>query len=132
MRLIQVAQYASDLRRAAAFYSQLLAVQPTAVFDPPGLLFFDLGGLRLLLERGAPRALLYLEVPDVRESVEELKGRGVEVVAEPHVIFSHTDGLLGPAGTDEWMAFIRDSEGNTVGLVSRLPVPPALRNPDRA
>jgi methylmalonyl-CoA/ethylmalonyl-CoA epimerase len=64
--------------------------------------------------------------------VEELKGRGVEVVAEPHVIFSHTDGLLGPAGTDEWMAFIRDSEGNTVGLVSRLPVPPALRNPDRA
>jgi methylmalonyl-CoA/ethylmalonyl-CoA epimerase len=132
MRLIQVAQYASDLHRAATFYSQLLAVQPTAVFDPPGLLFFDLGGVRLLLERGAPRALLYLEVPDARESVEELKRRGVEVVAEPHVIFSHTDGLLGPAGTDEWMAFIRDSEGNTVGLVSRLPVPPALRNPDRA
>ena len=41
MRLIQVAQYASDLQRAAAFYSQLLAIQPTAVFDPPGLLFFD-------------------------------------------------------------------------------------------
>ncbi len=28
---------------------------------------------------------------------------------------------LGPAGTDEWMAFIRDSEGNTVGLVSHEP-----------
>lgn len=35
-------------------------------------------------------------------------------------MFSHVDGLLGRAGTDEWMAFIRDSEGNTVGLVSQL------------
>lgn len=132
MRLIQVAQYASDLPRAAAFYSQLLGVQPTAVFDPPGLLFFNLDGLRLLLERGAPRAVLYLEVADVRQSVEELKSRGVEVVAEPHVIFSHTDGLLGPAGTDEWMAFIRDSEGNTVGLVSQLPGVPVLPDPDHS
>jgi methylmalonyl-CoA/ethylmalonyl-CoA epimerase len=124
MRLIQVAQHANDLQRAAEFYSRLLGVGPAAVFDPPGLLFFDLDGVRLLLERGAPRALLYLEVPDVRELVEQLRGRGVEVVAEPHVIFSHTDRLLGPQGTDEWMAFIRDSEGNTVGLVSQLPALP--------
>ena len=27
----------------------------------------------------------------------------------------------GPAGTDEWMAFVRDSEGNLVGLVSHSP-----------
>jgi methylmalonyl-CoA/ethylmalonyl-CoA epimerase len=130
MRLIQVAQYAGDLERAAAFYSVLLAVQPTAVFDPPGLLFFDLEGVRLLLERGAPRALLYLEVPDVRRSLDELKGRGVDVVAEPQIIFSHSDGRLGPAGTDEWMAFIRDSEGNTLGLVSHLPGQPASRDAD--
>jgi methylmalonyl-CoA/ethylmalonyl-CoA epimerase len=44
----------------------------------------------------------------------------VEVVASPHVIFHHRDEMLGPAGTDEWMAFIRDSEGNIVGLVSHL------------
>lgn len=130
MRLIQVAQYAGDLRRAASFYSDLLGVKPTAVFDPPGLVFFDLEGVRLLLESGAPRALLYLEVPDVRKSVDELAGRGVEVVAAPHVIYSHTDGLLGPAGTDEWLAFIRDSEGNTVGLVSRLAAPSAPGPPD--
>jgi methylmalonyl-CoA/ethylmalonyl-CoA epimerase len=132
MRVIQVAQYAEDLQRAAAFYSRLLGVEPTAVFDPPGLLFFDLGGMRLLLERGAPRALLYLEVPDVRESVKQLKGRGVEVAEEPHVIFSHADGLLGPQGTDEWMAFIRDSEGNTVGLVSQLPALPLPMTPGGA
>ena len=121
MRLVQVAQHASNLRRAAEFYSALLGTEARALFDPPGLLFFDLDGVRLLLEAGAPSSLLYLSVPDVRISVEELRGRGVEIVAEPHVIFSHTDDHLGPAGTDEWMAFIRDSEGNTVGLVSQLP-----------
>ncbi|CCQ46283.1 glyoxalase/Bleomycin resistance /Dioxygenase superfamily protein [Pseudarthrobacter siccitolerans] len=129
MRVIQVAQHAEDLQRAAEFYSWLLGVGPTAVFDPPGLLFFDLDGIRLLLERGAPRALLYLEVPDVRELAEQLQGRGVEVVAEPHVIFSHSDALLGPQGTDEWMAFIKDSEGNTVGLVSQLPALPPPMTP---
>jgi methylmalonyl-CoA/ethylmalonyl-CoA epimerase len=128
MRLIQVAQYADDLGRAAAFYSELLGVQPSAVFDPPGLLFFDLEGVRLLLEGGATRSLLYLEVPDVRQSVEDLRSRGVEVVEPPRVIFSHVDGLLGRAGTDEWMAFIRDSEGNTVGLVSQLEADPGAGN----
>ena len=121
MRLVQVAQHASNLRRAAEFYSALLGTEARALFDPPGLLFFDLDGVRLLLEAGAPSSLLYLSVPDVRISVEELRARGVEIVAEAHVIFSHTDDHLGPAGTDEWMAFIRDSEGNTVGLVSQLP-----------
>lgn len=121
MRLIQVAQRAEDLDRAAAFYSALLGTAPQAVFDPPGLLFFDLGGVRLLLERGAPPSLIYVDVPDVRALMPELEARGVEVVATPQVIFSHEDSKLGPAGTDEWMAFIRDSEGNTVGLVSQLP-----------
>ena len=95
MRLVQVAQHASDLQRAAEFYSALLSARYTAVFDPPGLLFFDLDGVRLLLEQGAPSSLLYLGVPDVKRTVEQLKGRGVEIVAEPRVIFSHDDGLLG-------------------------------------
>lgn len=121
MRLIQVAQQAKDLQRASAFYAQLLGVQPTAVYDPPGLLFFDLDGVRLLLERGAPSSVLYLEVADVRSTIELLQDRAVEIIAPPQVIYHHTDDKLGPAGTDEWMAFIKDSEGNTVGLVSRLP-----------
>ena len=37
------------------------------------------------------------------------------------MIFRHQDDVLGPAGTDEWMAFVTDSEGNTVGLVSHTP-----------
>ena len=87
------------------------------MFDPPGLLFFDLDGVRLLLEPGATSVLLYLAVPSVREAIDRMRG-SIEVVSEPHVIFHHDDDALGPAGTDEWQGFIRDSEGNTVGLVS--------------
>lgn len=116
MRLVQVAQHAADLRRAADFYSVLLEAEPTAHFDPPGLLFFDLDGVRLLLDRNAPSALLYLHVQNVHEAIERLAD--VEVVSAPHVIFTHEDDRLGPAGHEEWQAFIRDSEGNTVGLLA--------------
>jgi methylmalonyl-CoA/ethylmalonyl-CoA epimerase len=122
MELIQVAQRADDLVRAVAFYEQLFGEPVAAVFDPPGLAFFHLGGTRLLLDVGAPSALLYLGVDDVRETVERLRSTGVTIESEPHVIFRHEDGTLGPAATDEWMAFIRDSEDNTVGLVSRSPI----------
>ena len=117
MRLVQVAQHAEDLERASAFYRQLLGSEPTGLFDPPGLVFFDLDGVRLLLDVNAPSALLYLRVDDVAATVERLRGQGVVVESEPHVIFRHEDDTLGPAGTDEWHAFVRDSEGNLVGLV---------------
>ncbi|GCE78440.1 VOC family protein [Cellulomonas biazotea] len=124
MSLVQVAQRATDLDRAAAFYTDLLGRGPTARFDPPGLLFFDLGGVRLLLEAGAPSALLYLRVDDVVATVERLRAAGVPVEGEPHVIFHHDDATLGPAGTDEWQAFVRDPDGNLVGLVEHRATPP--------
>lgn len=117
-RIVQIAQHAEDLGRAAAFYEELLGHAPAAKFDPPGLLFFVLGETRLLLEQAAPSATVYLEVDDVRSKIEELRARNVQIEGEPHVIFRHEDDRLGPAGNDEWMAFIRDSEGNVVGLVS--------------
>jgi methylmalonyl-CoA/ethylmalonyl-CoA epimerase len=118
--LVQVAQHADDLDRASAFYERLLGVPPTGRFDPPGLLFFDLGGTRLLLETGASTALLYLRVEGIHDRVERLRADGVAIVSEPHVIFSHADDSLGPSGTDEWQAFVRDSEGNLVGLVEQV------------
>ena len=121
MELVQVAQRAQDLDRAARFYERLLGAPPVARFDPPGLVFFDLDGVRLLLDRVAPPALLYLRQADVRARVEKLRVDGVEVVTEPHVIFVHEDGRLGPAGHAEVQAFVRDSEGNTVGLVGFEP-----------
>ena len=121
VEILQVAQHADDLDRAARFYEKLLGEAPAARFEPPGLLFFNVGISRLLLEKGAPPALVYIQVDDVTELVERLRADGVRVVTEPHVIFTHTDDSIGPAGNDEWMAFIEDSEGNTVGLVSFEP-----------
>jgi methylmalonyl-CoA/ethylmalonyl-CoA epimerase len=120
MEILQVAQHADDLDRAAAFYELLLGGPPAGRFEP-GLLFFNVGRSRLLLEQAAASALVYFDVDDVHATLDRLRARGVEVVSEPQVIFSHADDTLGPAGNDEWMAFIRDSEGNTVGLVSYEP-----------
>ena len=121
MSLVQVAQRAEDLGRAAAFYADLLGVGPSATYDPPGLVFFDLDDTRLLLDRAAPSALLYLRVDDIEAVVARLRESGVEVESEPHVIFTHDDETLGPAGTDEWQAFVRDTEDNIVGLVEQRP-----------
>ena len=117
MRLAQVAVRATDLDRAERFYERLLGSPATARFDPPGLLFFDLEGTRLLLDAKAPASLVYLEVPDVREAVETVRGE-LDIESEPHVIFRHEDDTLGPAGGEEWQAFLRDPDGNAVGLVS--------------
>jgi len=117
MRLVQIAQHADDLDRASDFYTVLLEHGPAARFDPPGLLFFDLDGVRLLLDRNAPSSLIYLHVDNVHETLERLSGM-VDVVSHPHVIFRHDDDTLGPAEHDEWQAFIKDSEGNTVGLIA--------------
>ena len=121
MQLVQIAQHAEDLDRATAFYRDLLGSDPKATYDPPGLVFFDLDGVRLLLDQGAPSALLYLAVEDIEGTVSRLRAAGVSVEGEPRVIFTHEDDTLGPAGTDEWMGFVRDSEGNLVGLVERRP-----------
>jgi methylmalonyl-CoA/ethylmalonyl-CoA epimerase len=121
MRIAQIAQHAEDLERATAFYTELLGEGPVASFDPPGLVFFRLGDTRLLLESGAPSAMIYLHVQHVRDWVASWRERGHEIETEPHVIFTHADDTLGPAGHAEWMAFLRDSEGNLVGVISHEP-----------
>lgn len=102
-----------------AFYRDVLGLELVARFDPPGLAFFDLGGCRLLLEGGAPPAMLYLGVDDLAATTARLQAMGVAIESEPHVIFEDELGQFGPAGENEEMAFIRDSEGNLVGLAAR-------------
>jgi catechol 2,3-dioxygenase-like lactoylglutathione lyase family enzyme len=118
----QVGLHAEDLDRAEAFYRDVLGARFVARYDPPGLLFFDLGGVRLLLEPGAPASLLYLRVADIDATWASLVGAGVTTESEPHVIHKDEAGEFGPPGNEEWMAFFRDSEGNLVGLAEqRLP-----------
>ncbi|MCB0998193.1 MAG: VOC family protein [Acidimicrobiales bacterium] len=117
--LRQVALRVDDLDRAVAFYRDVVGLPFLGRFDPPGLAFFDVGGTRLLLEAGAPSSLLYLGVDDVTAATDRLRGAGVVIESEPHVIFADTAGQFGPPGEAEELAFVRDSEGNLVGLSSR-------------
>ena len=119
MELHQVAQHADNLDRAVAFYSDVLGCEFITRIDPPGLAFLRLGSVRLLLDRAAPSALIYLRVGDVRTTAESLRAAGVPIDTEPHLINTDTDGIFGEAGFQEWMAFVRDTEGNLVGLASQ-------------
>ncbi len=119
--LHQVALHVEDMDRAEAFYQDVLGLRKVARFDPPGLLFFDLGNVRLLLEGGAPPSLLYLQVPDIDAAWAELEAKGVTLERGPHVIFKDDAGTFGPAGDEVWMAFFRDTEGNLVGLEESRP-----------
>ena len=113
--VVQVAQHVDDLERATTFYTETLGLPLIARFGP--LVFIDLGGTRLLLDESAPPALVYLRVDGLEQQVEHLRQLGVEIVAEPHDIFTDEEGVFGGHWSVESQAFVRDSEGNLLGLV---------------
>lgn len=120
MKFRQVAQRIENLDRAIAFYNQILNLEPIAVFNPPGFAFYNLDGVRLFLDINAPTSLIYLQVDDVETKVAELRAIGIKVLNEPHVVFPDEGGIFDTPG-DEWLAFVEDSEGNQLGLMSRKP-----------
>jgi len=120
-RLHQIAQGVADLDRAVAFYRDVLQLPLIARFDPPGLAFFDLGSTRLLLERGASSALLYLAVDDIDATTATLTAAGVAFVDTPHLIHRDDAGQFGAPGSEEWMTFFHDSEQNLLALAERRP-----------
>jgi len=119
--LHQVALHAEDLDRATTFYRDVVGLRLVARFDPPGLAFFELGSVRLLLEQGAPNSLLYLLVDDIDAEQARLAAAGVTFGSSPHLVHHDADGTFGAAGVGEWMTFFHDSEGNVVALVERRP-----------
>ena len=115
-RLGQIAINAHDVERAANFYAAVLGLK--LLFKaPPGLAFFDCGGVRLILSRPEklefdhPSSVLYFAVPDIRAAHEKMKESGVRFEDEPHLIARMPDH-------DLWMTFFRDSENN---LMSEVP-----------
>lgn len=123
--LRQVGQPVVDFDRAVAFYRDVLGLQMIA--QPGPLAFFDLGGVRLLMEEpgdGAPvpgpdGGVLYFVVVDIEAAQRQLAARGVQFLGEPHLIHRDDTGTFGPAGQEEWMSFFTDSEGNTLALSER-------------
>ena len=117
-RVGQIAINAHDVERAAAFYQDALGLK--LLFKaPPGLAFFDCGGVRLMLTRPEkpefdhPSSILYFAVPDIQAAFAGMKEKGVQFQDEPHLIARMPDH-------DLWMVFFRDSEGNLMALMSEV------------
>jgi len=118
-RIHQIAVFARDLDEATIFYRDTLGATFLAKFDPPGLVFFDFGGTRILLEKTGPKASVYFRVDDIHAAHRELVEKGVTFIAEPHMIFRDDNGTFGAAREEEWIAFFSDPSDNILAIASR-------------
>lgn len=113
----QIAINCHDLKRATEFYRDKLGMR--LLYEFPGLAFFDCGGVRLMLsepekaEFDHPASIIYYRVGDIQQASRTLIDKGVELEHEPRIIAKMPDH-------DLWMFFVRDSEGNLVGLMSEV------------
>ena len=115
----QIGLHVDDLDRAVAFYRDTLGMK-LLLQVPPGLAFFDCDGIRLMIdgikEKETPErfnTLIYYKVADLNAAHEELSAKGVKFESKPHLIAKMPDHEL-------WMAFLRDTENNMIGLMSEV------------
>jgi len=118
-RLHQIGARAGDLEETFRFYRNILGARFIGRFDPPGLLFFDFAGTRVLFESSTAPAILYFWVDDIDQAHADLAARGVVFDGPPHLVHRDEQGLFDNPGTEEWMAFFRDPGGNTIALATR-------------
>jgi methylmalonyl-CoA/ethylmalonyl-CoA epimerase len=113
----QIAIPVTNLERAVSFYRDMLGL--TFLFQVPNLAFFQCGEVRLMLSppegdgQGLPGSVIYYQVPDLQAAYQALREREADFIDEPHLIAKMEDH-------DLWMVFLRDSEGNMVGLMSEV------------
>jgi methylmalonyl-CoA/ethylmalonyl-CoA epimerase len=117
-RIGQIAVNAHDLDRAVRFYRDVLGMR--FLFLVPGMAFFDLGGIRLMVgvasapEFDHPASVIYYRVDDIAGAHRALVERGVSFLQPPHFV-----ARLERA--DLWLAFFKDSEENVLALMSEAP-----------
>ncbi|WP_192177474.1 VOC family protein [Mesorhizobium amorphae] len=110
-----------DLDVTLAFWRDVLGMSLHARYDPPGIAFIMAGDVRLFFTDGVPAGIVYLDIVGLDAFHAEAKAAGVPFTAPPSLVHRDTEGQFGPAGESEWMAFLKDPAGNTIGLVERLP-----------
>lgn len=116
--VIQVGIMVKDLESATGFYRDKLGVKH--LFTAPGMAFFDLGGLRLMLGQANPDyppcTYLYYKVDDIEAAAQALQARGVKMTEAPEV--AHRT-----AGMELWLALFEDMDRNIVALMCEKKVP---------
>jgi catechol 2,3-dioxygenase-like lactoylglutathione lyase family enzyme len=116
----QIARAVDNLERAQAWFKDVLGLPHLYTYGK--LAFFDCGGTRLMLEDRSilevanlrNDSVLYFRVADIHRAHDELRERGIQFTDAPHMIAKHPDG------TEEWMAFFRDSEGAMLAIMSQV------------
>lgn len=113
----QIAVPVANIERAVRFYRDTLGMR-LLFRAPPDLAFFDLNGVRLMLDgpakaQAGSSSVIYYKVPDLDEAFKTLSERGVQFEATPHMIAKMPDHEL-------WMAFFRDPDQNLVALMSEV------------
>jgi len=112
----QIALTVTDLARAKEFYGNTLGIR--FLFDAGTMAFFQCGDIRLLIglaETETPRGgtIVYFKVDDIHGVYEILRAKQVEFVDAPHLIARMPDH-------DLWMTFLKDPDGNVLGLMSEV------------
>jgi methylmalonyl-CoA/ethylmalonyl-CoA epimerase len=69
-------------------------------------------------EQPGPRGgtILYFKVQDIEQTHAVLREQGVEFHQTPHLVAKMP-------GHDLWMAFLKDPDGNILGMMSEVPRP---------
>ena len=112
----QIAVTVQDITRAVAFYRDVVGLR--FLFETGGMAFFDCGGTRLMLSQpekpeAAHSSIIYYKTSDIQATADAIGAKGVQFEAPPRMIAKMPDH-------DLWMAFLRDSEGNLLALMSEV------------
>lgn len=117
-KIKQIAVAVADLEASKEFYRDKLGLR--LLFEaPPGLAFFDLDGIWLMLSAATEKepaqsgSVLYFAVEDIEAEYGALKAKGVAFVDQPH--------LVADMGSHElWMTFFKDPDGTLLALRSEV------------
>jgi methylmalonyl-CoA/ethylmalonyl-CoA epimerase len=113
----QIAVPVRDIEASVKFYRDILGMQ--FLFQAsPGLGFFDLNGVRLMLDSPAQAnagnsSVIYYKVADIVASYTSFLERGVHFIGAPHLVAKLPDH-------DIWMAFLHDPDMNILALMAEV------------
>ena len=115
----QVAVVVSDVARAIVFYRDVLGLR--FLFSAgPNLAFLAAGPVRLMLTtpqghgEAGKNSVLYFTVADIVATHAAIVARGAANERAPQLTARLPDH-------DLWIGFVRDPDGNLVGLMSEVP-----------